>query len=904
MSERSAQDVSAPPRQSPASRPTPPASSRTRKPLGSSGGTRRGAPRSGPLSLLRSALRLLAIMAAVALLGRCFYPAPPPRTLEGLADMLGHASGGMVLPPDIAWEPSPGIVVEFFWGRRLLFLSRRADDGARDLYRARVRVTLEGRPVVVAGLHNLTATPLGDEQALVMGDGRAAFATSSYAKVESITMLDLKGRPKPSRASFLDTLTNMITNWRETGTPAGIGRIDVGLDAPSKAVGLEFDGGRLVVEPAGSPAFAVNAGTGELEGSSSELGAHLDVTPTLHKTLILWAVDTVRAEVGPEPVARLESWVWTARDWYRRAAYGMFGPSKEALLAPVEATPPVRPVVDAADAESDGSVWPPAPIRPIFKRAEPGEGQWEAVTYPWLKHLGAGSSPPPTTNAAFAPPQPIGPRQEPPPYFYRTMVRPDAERPYAQVLIVAMDMRQLELDMQAGVEDPKPLTGQHGTGRIPRDPAVLSRVVGAFNGAFKTTHGAYGMMVHRRILLPPKSGAATVVVTQDGRVGLGTWPQSTAIPDDVVSFRQNLEPLVEEGKLTPSGRTQWGFSLPGTSIMTERSGLCTTGSGQLFYLWGDEVSATTLGRAMILAGCSYGIHLDMNPHHTGFVFANFRSAASRDYDVKLLTPQMEISPDRYIEYSPKDFFYLMLRNPKPPGDLAWKEDIGAQPAPNWVPSVWSALAPVASLRPDAAITQVELTAFDSTRVRFRVRSARREGPQREFVSGDLGRDDAHRVIAALGLGNALESRPSPGRPGMARLVAEEDQGLAVTKAPPSGATPAEESVDLPLIFDDGKILASALEPRAMRRRGAACITNSGHAVIALATADSDEPTALALLRVGCTRAVALDRGSHQPTFLHRTGAGASPLGRYGESVLYALGRSLTPRTFRWNQAPP
>jgi hypothetical protein len=845
---------------------------------------------------------LFLIAAAVALLGRVFDPAPPPRTLEGLAEMLGRASGGVVLPADIAWEPSPGIVVEFFLGRRLLFLSRGAQDGARDLYRASVRVTLEGRPVSVSGLHNLTTTPLGDEQALVMGEGRAAFATSSYAKVESITLLDLKGRAAPTAASFADNVTNAITNWRETGTLAGIGRIDIGLDAPSKSVALEFDGGRLVIEPAGSPPFAVNA-NGELEGASSELGAHLDDPPTLHKTLILWAVDTVRAEVGPEPVARLEAWVWTARDWYRRATYALLGPPTALVAAEVDAPPVLaRPIVDAAYAETDGSAWPPAAIRPIFKSPEAGEGQWEAVSYPWLKHLGS-PLPPPTTNAAFGAGQPIGPRQEAPPYFYRTMVRPDPERPYARVLIVAMDMRQLELDMQAGVEDPKPLTGQHGTGRIPRDPAILSRVVGAFNGAFKTTHGAYGMMVHRRILLPPKSGAATVVVTQDGRVGLGTWGRDTAIPDDIVSFRQNLEPLVEEGRLSPSGRTQWGWQLQGTSMMTERSGLCATGMGQLYYLWGDEVSAATLGRAMILAGCTYGIHLDMNPHHTGFVFANFRSPVSRDYDVKLLTPQMEISPDRYIEYSPKDFFYLMLRNPRPPGDLAWKEDIGTQPAPNWVPSVWSAVAPVASLRPDAAVTQVELTAFDSARVRFRVRGARREGQQREYVSGELSRDDTHRVIAALGLGNANESRAAAGRADMARLVAEENQGLFVAKGPSSGPPSTEESVELPLVFDDGKILASALEPRAMRRRGAACVTGTGHAVIAMATADSDEPTALALLRVGCTRAVALDRGSHQPTFLHRTGAGASPLGRYGESVLYALGRSLTPRTFRWNSTP-
>ena len=124
---------------------------------------------------------------------------------------------------------------------------------------------------------------------------------------------------------------------------------------------------------------------------------------------------------------------------------------------------------------------------------------------------------------------------------------------------------------------------------------------------------------------------------------------------------------MEDGKVSPSGRTQWGWQLQGTSMLTERSGICVSAGGHLYYLWGDEASAATLGKAMLLARCTYGIHLDMNPHHTGFVFANVRSVAPRDYEARLLTPLMEIWPERYLEYSPKDFFYLMLRNPAPVG---------------------------------------------------------------------------------------------------------------------------------------------------------------------------------------------------------------------------------------------
>jgi hypothetical protein len=807
--------------------------------------------------------------------------------------MLGKSIGGTVVPTDIAWEPSPGVLAELFWGRRVLFLGRaggpesRAASGAsaaentpRDLYRARVRVTLEGRPVTIEGVNNLTGTPLGDEQKLAIFGDKAAFATSSFGKIETITLLDLGGKPAASDGSIVDAVTSSITNWLETGTGAGIGRLDVNLDAPLENVTLAFNDQHLLIGTPGGKSMAVEMATGAIVSDTS-IGAHAFTAPVLRKRPILWAVDTVRAEVGPDSVAAVEAAVFNARDLMRRTSYSIFGPTAEQatpVAAPAHAPPP-----QALDyAQTDTSVWPPPPIPAIWKTPEPGEGAWEPVVYPWLKKLAPDA----------------------PPYFFRTTIRPDPDRPYAKVLVVAMDMRQLELDMEAGVEDPKPLTGAPGSGKIPRDPKILNRVVGAFNGAFKTTHGEYGMMVHRRVLLPPKSAAATLVVSDDRRVGLGTWGPDPKIPPDIVSYRQNLEPLVEDGKLLPSGRTQWGWQLNGTSMMTERSGVCVTESSQLYYLWGDEVSAATLGKAMILAGCTYGMHLDMNPHHTGFVFANVRAIANKDYDVKLLTPLMEMWPERFLEYSPKDFFYLMLRDPTPPGDVAWTEDVGTQPAPTWLPAVWHAMVQT-NIGPADSQVQVELLAFDAGRVLFRIREARQEGHGHEYAITELGGEEAHRVIAAVGLGNPHEQSTQGPKSPYARLppgalLADEAMGLQFFSEAELASRPDKaDAIDLPLILDGGKIPAPAREPRTMRRRGAACVTPSGQTVIAVATTDSDEATALALQRIGCTRAVALDRGTHRPIFLHRAGGGTPPLARYDESVLYAISRPMVPKVYRW-----
>ena len=65
-----------------------------------------------------------------------------------------------------------------------------------------------------------------------------------------------------------------------------------------------------------------------------------------------------------------------------------------------------------------------------------------------------------------------------------------------------------------------------------------------------------------------------------------------------------------------------------------------------FYAWGDDVSATTLGKAMKMASCIYGMHLDMNPFHTGFVFLTFEDKDYKQGKSETLTPLMAIGNRR------------------------------------------------------------------------------------------------------------------------------------------------------------------------------------------------------------------------------------------------------------------
>jgi len=836
-----------------------------------------------------------------------------------LAAALGRSAGGVVRAEDFRWEPSRGALADFVGGRFVLFLSSEVANGPRDLYRAQVRVTPEGKVLSIGAPRNLTATPLGDDHSLVMRGSHAAYATFAFGQEQSVTALDLEGEGAQNLTKKIhDRLMSWVTNVQLTGSGEGIGRIDVTLDQPAQRVGLAVNESTLDIALADDAKSAHASRTARLDLVKGELvaatpGMHADLGRHLPKRLVFWAVDTVRAVpwIGPAPIAWLEERTFAVRDTVRKTLFKVTAGGEALAVEPDAVAPPT--VLDASQAGADLGHWPPPTIRSMWKTPEPGEGEWEAPKQPWIK------------KQAHDAPSP----------FYRAYVRPDEDRPYAKVLLVAMDTRQLDLDMEAGNEDPKPLTGPPGAGRIPRDPAIYTRIAGAFNGGFKTEHGQYGMMLRKRVLLPPVPGIATVIFTKDGRYGFGSWGTNRdvgGIQDvdsaDIVSFRQNLDPLVDNDKVNPLGRAQWGYTLPGTSMQTERSGLCVTNAGHLLYAWGDDVSATTLGKAMKMASCIYGMHLDMNPHHTGFLFTNIPELKRGVYKSELLSTQMEIDTARYIEYAPKDFFYLTVHDPTPPSidgsggekgsdRTKWEPDPGVQPAPSWLAGIWRTV-----------VSGVEVVDIEPARATFRVRAGTKEPDSKSGAarSHELDADDAHRVLFALTIGASDTKHPRglatdgkialpiAGAEHHALLTASEDGALAIVPAKEHATIPAKvDAVELPLLLDEGKETkahgSSALPGRA---RAALGLAPSGRVFIARTTGSSAGTDALAtaLKHAGCTKAVLLDRGTGSHGVFYRAGTTTPPRSRYEESTLYAMGKALLPRGFRFEsmhpveQAPP
>jgi len=844
--------------------------------------------------LAKSSGRIAGLVAILALGRACLAGPPPPKTLDGLLGALGGVARVTIRQSDFVWEASEGVASDFSNGRRILFLGAERPGAPRDLFRARVRLSPEGRPLEVRDVVNLTQTPFGDEQSLVRDPTaeRAAFATFAYGQLQGITALDLRGEGRAAKTtSLLERAMLYVTNLQETGDGAGIARVQIAFEKDTTAALLQFNGATLQMQLAqasgGSRVVQVDIDKAELVAPAE--GVRVELATRIPKKPIHWAVDTVRAVpwIGPEPIAWLEAKVWELKDKLKRFKHGM-GKADPKDEVKSDAETIVARALDPSAAGEDGGYWPPQPVPTIYKTPEPGEGQWVAHQPDWMHHIPNAPAP-----------------------FYKTFVRPDPLRPYSKIILVAMDTRQLDFDMEAGVDDPKPTVGSfHGTGRIPRDVSVAKRTVAAFNGGFKTEHGHYGMMLKKRVLLPPVPSGATAVVTDDGRFGMGAWQPSRDIPPDILSYRQNMDPLVEDGIFNPRQRPSWGAVLPGQPRLvgqqTERSGLCITKARHTLYVWGDDVGADALGKAMQLAGCDFGMHLDMNPYHTGYVFMSFHDAQFKTGRSETLTPLMAIGNRRYIDYNPKDFFYVMLRDPTPPmitangSPTAWQVDDGVQPPPKWMPALFR--AQVQSKGESVGLMMVEQN---------RVRWALRGGSQEKLEKGiakEVEGEDAKRVIASVGFGIDVKhplglmisgKLAHPMVAGEGALVVRPDgsiQLLGSNESAPAGSTDVAQGA---LLIDGGHVVDGKGRPHGSLVRVAVGVTKDGRIIVARAKSNTDDALAQALVDAGCVRAIA-PRGNSDG-FVARAGTADAPMSSYGQTTLYAVARPMLPRAFRFDR---
>ncbi len=667
--------------------------------------------------------------------------ATAPNRSEALARALS-ARGYAAASSDVTWLDAVG-------GRwlsrdaRAIVRAAKGDDPPR-LFVVDTRVSPENVLLDVARPIPATRSSGVEETPPAVGGRRLATVLVAGSTAVSVQLIDLAGEPRPEGPGwgFVKRLQNQVTNWQQTGQRTGIGHRSFALVPPASRVSLRFEGDELVVGadgrearvPQALPAGHEDAELAWLKPQPIEKGAPGNV--------VTWAVDRVRQSewFGDEKMQYLKAVVFDALDVVTRAKSKVVTTdtkeSSKEIQDEIGGDGAVPTVATETDKESG---WPPPPIAPYLKSPVDGEGKWVLLDSDPFVRTSPGN----------------------PPLFARTFIRTDRDRPYTRIHIALWDPRLVSLHTMGGSAEPTSATGTTAGGLVPREPRVMKRLVAAFNGGFQALHGEFGVMSGGQVYLPPKAYAATVMELADGSTATGVWPKSLDVPPEIVGFRQNLTPLVLDEKFNPYQRTWWGGTPPGWQdrVHTTRSGLCMTKEGFFGYFYGNGIGAEDLATAMIHARCKLGMHLDMNPGHTGLEFYSAAPASEwqplgRAYQGdwesegevsgmsgdkwrfrgrRMVRGMGLMSFPRYIQREARDFFYLTMRPalpgpdllpvivPPEPGEGKWRtKQLPQHGFPHAVATT--------TLRPDKARAdlRVRVLAIDPTTVRLARADARDE----------------------------------------------------------------------------------------------------------------------------------------------------------------------------------
>ncbi len=146
-------------------------------------------------------------------------------------------------------------------------------------------------------------------------------------------------------------------------------------------------------------------------------------------------------------------------------------------------------------------------------------------------------------------------------------------------------------------------------------PGEAPALLAAFNGGFLSSAGAGGFELDSKVIEPLQPGMASLVIDADWSARVGVWGQGLPAPgEQVASVRQNLPPLVINGQASPQAGyvNAWGSTLGGAAVVA-RSSLGEDASGNLIYAASMEALPADLADALISAGATNGMELDINP---------------------------------------------------------------------------------------------------------------------------------------------------------------------------------------------------------------------------------------------------------------------------------------------------
>jgi len=346
-------------------------------------------------------------------------------------------------------------------------------------------------------------------------------------------------------------------------------------------------------------------------------------------------VGGLRAPGTDSVAARLAEW---GRDhgfdglitWLEKQQYDHSPPATGG--APVGGIPQVAvmPATPADPLGSPGLPPPPALHPPVGMPPIPGEGEWNTVATVHGR---------PAVRVAH--------------------VRPDREHTSFLVGVMWIDPTLVRGQLHPGFQDP----GGTSLAATSLTAAEQRTVVAVFNGGFRlngASHGGYFSQGHTA--RPLVDGAASLVLRTDGTATVGVWNREVRMDPDVVSVRQNLVPLVDDGQVNPAcqsgGAALWGNTV-GQAAFIHRSGFGVTASGAEVYVGGPALSVCDLGTILQAGGVVRGMELDINPNWVSGAY--FHPTPDGPPHGFRLFPGERVSPEHYLSPSSRDWYAFYAR---------------------------------------------------------------------------------------------------------------------------------------------------------------------------------------------------------------------------------------------------
>jgi len=265
--------------------------------------------------------------------------------------------------------------------------------------------------------------------------------------------------------------------------------------------------------------------------------------------------------------------------------------------------------------------------------ALPGEGKWQAVMRVRTK-----------------------------PIVYATSIRPLWCFGSVVATMATFDPTRVRTAMFNGTEMPGGKGWKNGS-KI-RGTALRS-LIASFNGGFRFEHEPGGYVTEGKTVRKLRKGYATLAISQEGISTVGIWGDTITDEDSWATLRQNLPPLVHNGKSVYANypKVDWGNDF-GNKVYNFRSAICLRTDGLMMFVAVGKVNIGMLADTLLVLGCKTGMELDINGQWPYFaVYSDFGKATRWG---EIIDNRMG-DPNRHLNGSTKDFFALFDPETLPAG---------------------------------------------------------------------------------------------------------------------------------------------------------------------------------------------------------------------------------------------